>query len=119
FRTVPQEALGLARLGPRWITLAGKSQRIRSHQLDGTPDWEVHTATEAWRLVRLGSRVVARDAAGRSYVVDARGQMILDSTELPPEAVLFLDRAGEPLALFWRAGNLMVTDLVGRVQWRH
>jgi hypothetical protein len=45
--------------------------------------------------------------------------MVLDTTELPPESLLFLNRNDEPSALFWRAGNLMITDLVGRVQWRH
>ena len=34
-------------------------------------------------------------------------------------SVFFVDSSGEPSALFWRAGNLMVTDLVGRVHWRH
>jgi hypothetical protein len=119
FRTSPRETLQLVRLGPRWMSLAGKSQRIRSHRLDGSVEWEVPLPTEAWRLLRLASRVVARDAAGRSYCVDARGTLLVDSTELPPESVLFVDASGEPAALFWRAGNIMVTDLVGRVHWRH
>jgi len=119
FRTMPRETLAVVRLGPRWITMAGKAQQVRAHQLDGSVEWEATIPTEAWRFVRLASRVVARAASGRLYVVDARGRMILDSTELPPETLLFLNRSDEPSALFWRAGNLMVTDLVGRVQWRH
>ena len=119
FRTDSREMLSVVRLGPRWITLAGKSQQVRSHQLDGTVEWETTIPTEAWRLVRLASRVVARAASGRLYVVDARGRIELDSTELPTETLLFLNRSDEPSALFWRAGNLMVTDLVGKIQWRH
>jgi hypothetical protein len=119
FRAVPRETLAVVRLGPRWITMAGRAQQVRSHLLDGNVEWETTIPTEAWRLVRLASRVVARAASGRLYVLDARGRMILDSTELPPETLLFLNRSDEPSALFWRAGNLMVTDLVGRMQWRH
>ncbi|MBI3467202.1 MAG: hypothetical protein HY000_29670, partial [Planctomycetes bacterium] len=119
FRTTKPEPLALARLGPRWITLAGRSQRIRSHQLDGTVEWEVAIPTEAWRLLRLGNRVAARAAGGRTYCLDAAGRIVLDSSEIPHEAVLFLDKSGQDAALYWRAGNLMVTDLEGRVLWRH
>jgi hypothetical protein len=119
FRNDKPEPLALARLGPRWITLAGRSQRVRSHQLDGTVEWEATVPTEAWRLTRLGNRVVARAPGGRTYSLDVNGRLVLDSTELPHEAVLFVDRTGQAAALFWRAGNLTVTDLEGRVIWRH
>jgi hypothetical protein len=119
FRTLPREVLSMVRLGPRWITLAGKAQQVRSHQLDGTVEWQSPLPTEAWRLTRLAGRVVARAAGGRLFVLDVSGRMVLDSTEIPPESQLFLNRNDAASALFWRVGNLMVTDLVGRVQWRH
>jgi hypothetical protein len=119
FRTAPREVMSLVRLGPRWITLAGKAQQVRCHQLDGMVEWQSPIPSEAWRLVRLASRIVARSAAGRIFVLDMTGRMELDSTELPPECVLYLDRGDEASAVFWRAGNLMATDLVGRVRWRH
>ena len=119
FRTEKPEPLALARLGPRWITLASRSQRVRSHQFDGVVEWEAPIPTEAWRLLRLGNRVAARAAGGRTYCLDAAGRIVLDSCEIPHEALLFLDRAGQAAALSWRAGNLMVTDLEGRVLWRH
>jgi hypothetical protein len=119
YSTTPREIMSVVRLGPRWITLAGKAQQVRCHHLDGTVEWESPIPTEAWRLGRLAGRVVARAAGGRLFVLDSQGRMVLDSTELPPESHLFLNRKDEPSALFWRAGNLMVTDLVGRVQWRH
>jgi hypothetical protein len=118
-RVMPAQPLALLRLGTRWITLAGKSQIIRGHEVNGQVEWEAGLPAEAWRLIRLGSSVAAREVGGRSYVLDGSGRLILDSTELPHEALLFSNRAGEPSAVFWRAGNLMVTDLVGRVQWRH
>src|SRR5262245_30263928 len=119
YHTMPREVLSVVRLGPRWITLAGKAQQVRCHQLDGTADWQSPIPTEAWRLARMASRVVAKAAGGRLFVFDSQGHMVLDSTELPPESLLFLNRNDESSALFWRAGNLMITDLVGRVQWRH
>jgi hypothetical protein len=119
FRTRQPEPLALVRLGPQWITLAGKSQLVRGHQLSGGVEWETLLPTEAWRLVRVGKRVVARAAGGRSYLLDARGQLLLDATELPHEATLFSDPFDDPLALFWRVGNVMVTELSGRVRWRH
>jgi len=119
FRTAPREVLQMARLGPSWITLASKSQRVRSHQLDGSIEWEATVPTEAWRLARIGSQVAARDATGRLYLLDTRGSLLVDSTELPPESVLFVNASGEAAALYWRAGNLMVTDLVGHVRWRY
>jgi hypothetical protein len=119
YRTMPREVLSAVRLGSRWITLAGKSQQVRCHELAGSVEWQTTIPTEAWRLARLAGRVIARAAGGRIYVLDSMGKIVLDSTELPSESLLFLNRRDEHCALFCRAGNLMVTDLMGRVQWRH
>ena len=111
-------AMALVRIGRQWVTLAGKSQRIRGHALDGSIQWETVIATEAWRLFRIGNQLVARAAGGRCFVIDPMGQLVLDTTELPHDAQLFADRSSEPLAVYWRAGNLMVADLTGQIRWR-
>ncbi len=119
FATRPAESLALVQLGARWITLAGKSQVVRAHRVDGSVEWETPIPTEAWRLERVANHVIARAMSGRSYVLSARGELVLDTSELPYEAQLFATPAGAPRAVFWRAGNLMITDWTGHVAWRH
>jgi hypothetical protein len=119
FQTTRPEPLALAVLGKRWITLAGRSQLVRGHQIDGRVEWETRLPEEAWRLYRIGRAVAARAAGGRTWLLSAEGRMLLDSSELPHEATLFAAADGSGSAAFWRSGNLMVTDLNGQVRWRY
>jgi len=119
YRTQPRESMQVVRLGSRWITLAGKVQLVRCHRVDGAVEWEARIPGEAWRLHRLAGRLVTRAAGGRVFALDSRGRLLLDSSELPPESLLFVAGGDQPAAVFWRLGNLMVTDLTGQVRWRH
>jgi hypothetical protein len=119
YRTQPRESMQVVRLGSRWITLAGKVQLVRCHRVDGLIEWETRLPGEAWRLYRLAGRLVARAAGGRTFALDSHGRLLLDSSELPPESLLFVAGGDQPAAVFWRLGNLMVTDLTGQVRWRH